>query len=65
MSENELTFLIIGSILFGFINAIRAAKYKALAEERLELRESNGWRSEALFLRHQINPEAAEFSEYN
>ena len=65
MSETELTWLVIGSILFGVVNAMRAAKWKAKFETLDNERSTDGWRSEALFLRHQQNSEAAEFAEYN
>jgi hypothetical protein len=65
MSETELTWLVLGSILLALISTVRAAHWKAKYETLDDERSTDGWRSEALFLRHQQNSEAAEFAEYN
>lgn len=64
-SVNELYGLI---FLLLFILSILYGKAKYLEGRIKELEDSStqaSWRSEALFLRHQINEKAAEFSEYN
>ena len=64
-SVNELYGLIflllfLLSILYGKVNYLKG-RLKELEDSSTQ----DSWRSEALFLRHQVNEKAAEFSEYN
>ena len=62
-SLNELYLVIIFLLLFIIIlhgdNKFLKGRLKELEDDR----SGDGWRSEALFLRHQVNDKAAEFSE--
>ena len=64
MTETELTYLVLGSLLFGIINVIRAAKWKAKYEVLDAERSSGGWAEEARFWRHHFNAEAYERTIY-
>jgi hypothetical protein len=64
MSETELTYLVIGSIIFGLINAVRAASWKAKYETLDKERGNEGWAEEARFWRHHFNDEAADAANF-
>ena len=61
MSETTLTYIVIVSILYGVIQAIRAARWRAKYEELNKHTDAmDGWREEARFWRRHFNKDAAE-----
>lgn len=61
---------ILAAIIFVLVLIVTAlygsrAYWKAKAQTIESERSDDGWRSEALFLRHRANKTAAEFAEFN
>ena len=60
MSETELTYIVIFSILFGVISLIRSTYWRAKYETLKAEHGTDGWAEEARFWRHHFNNDAAD-----